>query len=170
MNVYEESKYPFLNEENSYIQTAISKKIPYLGVCLGAQLLAKAMDVKVYKAPREEIGWDLVDIRAEAKNDPVFGIYVDNKLKVLQWHGDTFDLPKGARHLASNSVVPHQAYAADNLFYGLQFHIEVNRPMIEDWFKNRADLGEMLKSYDTYKNKLDQISEKIFDSFFALGT
>lgn len=168
MNVYEEAKYPFLKAENKYIQEAILRGIPYLGICLGSQLLAKALGAKVYKAKKEEIGWDAVDLTSRVKDDPFFKGYSGKKLKVLQWHGDTFDLPHGAVRLATNPVVPNQAYCVAGLFYGLQFHVEVNRPMLETWFKKHLDLKQILSEYDRYKPKLKTITERLYRNFFSL--
>ena len=170
MNVYEEDQFPFLIEENRYIQEALKKKIPYLGICLGSQLLAKALGAKVYKATQEEIGWQEVNLLPESAKDSVFSCLDSKKLKVLQWHGDTFDLPKGAAHLASSSPVPNQAYALDGLFYGLQFHVEVNRVMLENWFKERKDLGQILFEYDNYRPNLDAICDRLYHRFFGLRT
>lgn len=167
MNVYEEKEYPFLCDENVYIRDAISKRIPYLGVCLGSQLLAKAMGALVYKAAKEEIGWDLVHLTETSRKDPVLGPLRKSQLKVLQWHGDTFDLPKGAKLLATNSSVPHQAFCVDDLFYGFQFHVEVNRPMVEDWFKKRADLPEILREFDAYQIELRAITDTIYRNFLS---
>lgn len=176
MNVYEEEKYPFLKAENTFIQEAILRGVPYLGVCLGSQLLAKAMGAKVYKAKKEEIGWDIVELTARAKEDPLFRALFRGhapkgacpRIQVLQWHGDTFDLPRAAVHLAANKDVPHQAYCVAGLFYGLQFHIEVNRPMLEAWFKNRPDLSAILKEYDRYKSTLKKITDRFYNNFFSL--
>ena len=169
MNVYEEDKFPFLIEENHYIQEAVKKNIPYLGVCLGSQLLAKALGAKVYKAKEEEVGWQTVDLLAEVVKDGVFSCLTSTKLKVLQWHGDTFDLPKDAVHLASSLMVPNQAYAVDGRFYGLQFHVEVDRPMLEVWFKDREDLKEILSEYERYKAELFQITDQLYERFFSLS-
>lgn len=167
MNVYEEKEYPFLVAEDRYIQEALSKRIPYLGVCLGAQLLAKAMGARVYKAAKEEIGWDVVTLTEASKKDRLFGPLEKEALKVLQWHGDTFDLPKGAVLLASNSTVPHQAFCAEGLFYGLQFHVEVNRAMIQDWFKKRGDLEAVLGEYDAYERELRRTTNTICRNFLT---
>ena len=169
MNVYEETSYPFLVEENRYIREAVKMGVPYLGVCLGSQLLAKALGAKVYKAKQEEIGWDEVTLKNTAASDRLFGPLGLQRLKVLQWHGDTFDLPEGAMHLASSPVVPHQAYAVKGRFYGFQFHVEVNRPMLQDWFKDRKDLPEILSEFDAYRAELDRLTSKIYASFFSLS-
>ncbi len=169
MNVYEEDKHPFLIEEDRYIREAVKKNVPYLGVCLGSQLLAKAMDAKVYKAKREEIGWDEVKLAPSVPSDGVFGPLKRDRLKVLQWHGDTFDLPKGSLHLASGGDVPHQAYSVGGRFYGLQFHVEVNRAMLEDWFKDRNELPGILSEFDAYRTELRGLTDKIYASFFSLS-
>lgn len=168
MNVYEEEEFPFLKEENRYIQEAVKKKVPYLGVCLGSQLLAKALGAKVYKATQEEIGWQAVDMTAQSVKDKLFSCLNSKKLKVLQWHGDTFDLPEGAVHLASSPAVPNQAYGVDGRFYGLQFHVEVDRPMLEEWFKDRKDLKEILSEYESYKPELSRITDRLYRDFFVL--
>ncbi len=168
MNVYEEDQYPFLKEEDRYIRNALKKGVPYFGVCLGSQLLAKALDTKVYKAAREELGWDHVALTPSASSDRLLGPLGLKKLKVLQWHGDTFDLPIGAVHLASSAIVPHQAYSVEGRFYGFQFHIEVDRRMLEEWFKDRKDLSNILSEYDAYKDELGRLTEKIYTSFFSL--
>ncbi len=168
MNVYEEDKHPFLKEENAYIQSAVKKNIPYLGVCLGSQLLAKALGAGVYKAKKPEIGWDTIDLLKAAAQDSLFSGLKLSKLKVLQWHEDTFDLPEGAVHLAESKIVPHQAYHVKGLFYGFQFHVEVNRPMLEDWFKDKAELPKILADYDVYNTALSKITEKIYRNFFNL--
>jgi GMP synthase (glutamine-hydrolysing) len=169
MNVYEEDKHPFLKEENAFIQEAVRRKIPYLGVCLGSQLLAKALGAKVYKAARPEVGWDCVRLSPEARKKGLFRDMPSDPLKVLQWHEDTFDLPKGAVHLASSEVVPNQAYEVDGLFYGFQFHVEVNRPMLEDWFKDKPNLKEILAEYDRYRPELEKLTESIYRRFFDLS-
>lgn len=168
MNVYEEDRHPFLVEEDCYIREALKKSIPYFGICLGSQLLAKALGAKVYKARQEEIGWDEVTLEDGIRSDPLFGSLGIERLKVLQWHGDTFDLPKGAVHLASSSVVPNQAYCVDGRFYGLQFHVEVDRPMLEDWFKDRNDVSDICSEFDAYQDELGRNTEKIYRIFFSL--
>lgn len=166
MNVDEEEKFPFLRKEKLWIGRLIERGIPCLGVCLGAQLIARALGKRVYKAPKPEIGWQEVTLTAEAMKDPLFSTVNASTLRVLQWHEDTFDLPEGAVLLASGSEVPHQAYRYGDRAYGLQFHVEVNRSMLEDWFKDKENLAEILSVYDRYRNQLDQISFSVYERFF----
>lgn len=166
MNVYEEERFPFLVEENKFIQRSIHENIPMLGVCLGSQLLAKALGAKVMKARAPEIGWKDVEISENGAKDPLFSELKSDKLRVLQWHEDTFELPKGAVQLASSKIVPNQAYRYKDRFYGFQFHVEVDRPILEDWFKNPTVQAPVLKEYDDYKRKLSSITENIYRNFF----
>ena len=168
MNVYQETEFPFLKEENSFIKNLIKKKIPYLGVCLGAQLLAKALGAKVIKAQAAEIGWDDIQLSENAAQDPLFSELKTSQLRVLQWHEDTFELPSGAVHLASSALVPNQAFRYEDRFYGFQFHVEVDRPMLEDWFKKSKDLLNVLHEYDRYQKSLSAITEIIYRKFFSI--
>src|SRR3989338_11249902 len=86
MNVYEEGKFPFLKNENLFIQRILKDKIPFLGICLGSQLLAKACGAQVAKAPKKEIGWFPVELTGEGKADPLFK-GLSGSFEVFQWHG-----------------------------------------------------------------------------------
>ena len=164
MNVYEVDKYPFLRAEDQFIKKIIKTEIPFLGVCLGAQLLAKAAGAKVYKAQQEEIGWFDVAITAEGARDQLFA-GLPARLEVFQWHGDTFDLPSWAQLLAHGRAVKNQAFRVGPVAYGLQFHLEVNESIIQSWFKEP-------ENYLTHLNKIKQQyqlnTQKVLACFFAL--
>ena len=168
MNVYQEKEHPFLKEENVFIKKLIEADTPCFGVCLGSQLIAKALGFKVYKAKKPEIGWQDVSLSAAAESDPVFSQVHAKKFRVLQWHEDTFDLPAGATLLASSGEVPHQAYRYGECVYGLQFHVEVDRPMIEDWFQKSPDLGAILREHANYRGALKKITDGMYKRFFDL--
>lgn len=144
MNVYEEDTYPFLKSEDVAIKKAISAGIPYLGICLGAQLLAKALDTKVYPNKAKEIGFYDIELTERGKADPLFECLPAN-LESFQWHGDTFDLPKGAELLASSKLCTHQAFRYQNA-YSLQFHLETTPEMIFQWCEIYSD---ELKAFDS---------------------
>lgn len=167
MNVYEETAHPFLAPETACIARLLRENVPVLGVCLGSQLIAKALGARVYRAEREEIGWMRVKLTDAAKTDPVFG-GLGEQLEVLQWHGDTFDLPDGARLLAAGADVPHQAYRVGSA-YALQFHVEVTRPMLENWFSGRDDLPAILAGHDRYAAELQRITDRMYAAFFGLS-
>lgn len=132
MNVYEEEAYPFLAPENAFIREALRLGIPYLGVCLGAQLLAKALGARVYANPVREIGYYRIECTEKPLGDPLLA-GLPKHFTALQWHGDTFDLPPGARLLATSPTCRNQAFRYGRNAYGLQFHLEVGPEMVADW-------------------------------------
>ncbi|MDD4956379.1 MAG: type 1 glutamine amidotransferase [Candidatus Omnitrophica bacterium] len=141
MNVYEEKKYPFLAEEDKLIKEALAKEVPFLGICLGAQLLAKAAGAKVKKARDKEIGFYTVELTLEASIDPVMK-GLPGILDVFQWHEDTFDLPVGSVLLASGETSRNQAFRLGKNAYGFQFHLEVDGEMVKNWINEYiADPG-----------------------------
>jgi GMP synthase-like glutamine amidotransferase len=132
MGVYDEAEYPFLRTEHDFLQRAIAQQVPILGVCLGSQLLAKALGARVYRNPCKEIGWYAVDLTAAGCSDPLFA-GVESPLLVFQWHGDAFDLPPGATALASSPLCTHQVFRYGDRVYGCLFHLEVTPEMIRTW-------------------------------------
>ena len=103
-----------------------------LGICLGAQLLAKALGARVYRNPQKEIGWDSVEVTAAGQADPLF-MGLGAVVPVFQWHGDAFELPAGATLLASSARCAHQAFRYGDRVYGLLFHLEVTSEAIQSW-------------------------------------
>jgi GMP synthase (glutamine-hydrolysing) len=138
MSANDEPDYPFLKEEIAFIQKAIKVGHPVWGVCLGAQLMAKALGARVYSGPHKEIGWYWLNQTPSGRIDPIFGM-LDPYFLVFQWHGETFDLPSEAACLAGNQTYPNQAFRYGNLAYGLQFHMEITKPMLKTWLSNWAD-------------------------------
>ena len=132
MGIHEEEEYPFLKWEKSIIRTAIKNGIPLLGICLGAQLIAAAAGADVYQGNFKEIGWYPISITLEGEMDPLLG-HIPNKALVFHWHGDSFDLPRGAQRLASSTYYQNQAFRLGKNVYGLQFHLEVTPTMVERW-------------------------------------
>ena len=155
MNVYEEEKYYFLKEENNFIKDIVKEEIPFLGVCLGAQLLAKALGAKIKKAPIKEIGWYEIGLTEEGKEDVLFK-NISQKFNVFQWHEDTFDIPKKAELLSVSDTGINQAFKYGKNAYGFQFHIEATPQMIEGWLKNELLPAERSKIIlESYKNKVE---------------
>lgn len=132
MNVYEESKYPFLKDEDRLIRKVLIEEIPFLGICLGAQLLAKTCGALVNKAPEKEMGWYTITLTEEGEKDSLFR-GCSNRLAVFQWHEDTFDVPKGGDLLAVGKICRNQVFRIGNYAYGLQCHTEITPDMVEDW-------------------------------------
>jgi len=135
MNVYEEDRYPFLRDEDLFIKEAIQRGKWILGICLGAQLMAKALGARVFRAPVKEIGWYDVSLTRIGSIDPLFR-RLPKTFSVFQWHEDTFEMPHGAILMATSSLVPHQAFRYGENAYGLQFHLEVTQEMIREWMES----------------------------------
>lgn len=132
MNVDEETRYPWLTEELHAIRDAALRGLPYLGFCLGAQLLAKALGGVVTKAPEPEVGVTSVTLN-DAAQDDVLLTRLGPKIPVFQWHGDTFTLPPGSVHLAASGVCRNQAFRYGRAAFGFQFHVEVTPAMVAEW-------------------------------------
>jgi len=134
----------FIAAELALLKRAIAADFPVMGVCLGAQLLAKAADADIYQADERELGWYSLYPMANAADDPLFR-HLGNEIGVFQWHGETFTLPAEATLLASCRNVPNQAFRLGSCQYGLQFHVEVDESIIRDWVgicdDERAHLG-----------------------------
>ena len=105
-----------------------------LGICLGAQLIAKTLGAAVYPNQEKEIGWYDVSPTDHAQNDPLLGPFSATE-KIFQWHGETFDIPQSTRHLAFSSLCANQAFRYGDNVYGFQFHLEVDEPMIHRWLR-----------------------------------
>ncbi len=117
--------------EVALLRDALGRGVPTLGVCLGAQLLAVAAGARVYPgADGPEVGWSSVDLLATRDEDALLAEFPP-RLPVLHWHGDTFDLPPGASHLARDGRYPNQAFRVGSAAWGLQFHLEVTPSAVD---------------------------------------
>ncbi len=141
MNIYEEEAYPWLKVEKDFLKEAIKAGKPCVGVCLGAQLLADALGGKVKKNAEKEIGWFPVKMTAQGHSDPLFTGFPES-FTPFHWHGDTFNLPKGAVQAASSEVTANQAFIYTEKgarVLGLQFHLEYSQESIDKMLKYCAD-------------------------------
>ena len=123
MSVGDESDYPWLKAEKQFIRKAIDSGKTVLGVCLGAQLIANVLGAQVYPNTKKEIGWFPVSLTEAGKSNTVMQS-LPSEMEVLHWHGDTFDLPKGALLLAQTDICKNQAFLFNERVLGLQFHFE----------------------------------------------
>lgn len=138
MSVCDETLYPWLVDEKRYIESAIHQGKVVLGICLGAQLIADVLGARVYPNEHKEIGWFPIEWTEAARQSRLFD-HMPSPMQVFHWHGDTFDLPKGALHLASSAVCHNQAFVYDNRVIGLQFHIEMKQDNIAAIIDNCGD-------------------------------
>lgn len=129
MNVDEVERFPGLAAEREWLAEAARRELPLLGICLGAQLLARALGAEVRPGERKEIGFAPVAVSDPA--DPILGGLAPST-DVLHWHGDIFDLPEGAQPLASSALTEHQAFRLDNA-WGVLFHPEADFALVEAW-------------------------------------
>jgi GMP synthase-like glutamine amidotransferase len=144
-SVYEQAKYPYLTKELALLRDALQRRLPILGVCLGAQLVAAALGAKVMKNPQKEVGWYPLMREPGADGDPLCEPFGQTET-VFQWHGDTFTRPNGATRLFSSPLCQEQAFRYRDNVYGLQFHLEVTEAMIRAWMRqpaNRVELAQL---------------------------
>ncbi len=166
MGAYETDKYPFLAAECSLMAELVQNGRPVLGVCLGAQLLAKALGAKVFPGHTPEIGFGSVELTAAGREDPLFGP-ARPLLPAFHWHGDTFDLPEGATLLASSSEYAQQAFRFGKCVYGLQFHIELDSQSWAAWKGHLpASVAEPTKEQ---REALERVGHGIIARFFDLS-
>jgi GMP synthase-like glutamine amidotransferase len=167
--------HPFLIDEIQLLEKVLADRKPVLGVCLGAQLLAKALGSRVFPSRHIEVGWRPIQFTRDINSDPLFS-NAPPSLDVFHWHGDTFDLPAGATRLARSLQCENQLFRWGEWVYGFQFHIEVTTQMAMDWC--HADWGKayiqqagqsherILADSQKYPPQLRPLTEKIFSTYF----
>ena len=129
IGAYEDDLYPYLTDEIAFIEARLKAGRATLGICLGAQLMARALGARVYPGPAKEIGWKKLSLRADGEQP--LGAFA--ALPVLHWHGDTFDLPSGAQNLASTDACAQQAFRFGRHSLAFQFHPEAQAQGFERW-------------------------------------
>jgi GMP synthase (glutamine-hydrolysing) len=167
MSVRDGDRYPFLKDEIRFLRNAIEGNVPLLGICLGAQLIAQACNAWVGKADKKELGWKKVFITEAGKRDLLFQ-GIPGVIRVFQWHEDAFAIPEGASFLAAGWDCENQAFRYRNAF-GLQFHIEVTREMLLQWFKGSPGLDEILEGYEEIEVDLINRARILYSNFLWLS-
>jgi GMP synthase (glutamine-hydrolysing) len=163
---YEEDQHPFLRKECELLTAVTRRGVPVLGVCLGAQLLARALGAKVYPGHGAEIGFGLIEL-AEAGREDSLLTGLGEHLPAFHWHGDTFTLPDGAVLLASSPMYAHQAFRFGSRAYGFQFHIE---PDTDTWTAWRDHLPNVLiDEAETQKMRVKEAGQEVISRLFDLA-
>ena len=167
MNVYQEERHPWLAEEILTIHQTVQSGKAVLGVCLGGQLLAKALGAKVRLGAAHEIGLVRLTLTEDGNDDPFFaGLPA---LEAVEWHDDTFDIPGGAARLARSAGCANQAFRYGRCAYGLQFHPEVSPEMLSSWFDDFSgaplDRDTFQRAVRTNEVKLRDQAEKLIANF-----
>jgi GMP synthase-like glutamine amidotransferase len=162
MSVHDEDRYPWLAAEKQYVRSAIVSRIPVLGICLGAQIIAHAMGANVYRNPCKEIGW--YPIHAVPTDACGAFTFPDSEL-VFHWHGDTFDLPPGAIRTARSEGCGNQAFQLGSSVIGLQFHLETTPALAKDIVSHCS--GELAPS--KYVQSADEILSVSPDRYQAIN-
>ncbi len=180
MGVYESDSYTHLKFELKLIEEALKRELPILGICLGSQILASVLGATVRKHTEREMGWCKVELTDAGLADPVIG-HFGRTQTVFQSHGDIFDIPSSAVHLARSSICEGQAFRYGKNAYGLQFHLEVNRAIVDDWLEmpenqeifassaGKFDPAAILQDTDRHLPCSMALSEETFRRFLSTG-
>jgi GMP synthase (glutamine-hydrolysing) len=142
MNVDETDRYPGLAATRDWLAEAALREMPLLGICLGAQLLARALGAAVVPGERKEIGFH--EVTVADPTDPILAGLAPRS-RVLHWHGDVFELPAGATHLASSALTAHQAFRLGNA-WGVLFHPEADVALVDQWMATPEMSGEAVEA------------------------
>lgn len=183
-NVEHADEAPFIKLVRDITREAIDRRIPFLGSCFGAQLLAWTLDAEVAKAPMREVGFEPIHPTAEGSTDPLVGVWDDGD-QGFQWHMDTFELPAGALLLATGDGVRHQAFRFGDRTWGIQWHFEIDAAEAElwlrefgraggdierDWGKTNTQVRDEVARYmDTHERKGRETFARFVDEVRAAG-
>jgi GMP synthase-like glutamine amidotransferase len=176
MGVYDRERLPWLEAEIAAIGAAVRAGLPFFGACLGVQLLASALGARVYRGHEPEVGVLPVRLTGEGRADPVVG-FLPDEVMTLQWHQDTFDLPAGAVRLMGSELYPNQAFRFGARAYGVQFHLEVDERLAQEWarvpaYQASADrvlgaggLDQLLAAFRERAHEMQRQGRELFTRF-----
>jgi GMP synthase-like glutamine amidotransferase len=167
MNAYEDAKYPWLAKEKSYIQSAIGSGKHVIGICLGAQLIAHALGAQISQGTHKEIGWFAI----ERSTDCPAQIPLSDTLRVLHWHGDTFDLPHGARSLGQSEACANQGFLYRNRVLALQCHLEItpeSLALLIAACRNELVSGSYIQTAETMLAEPSETYERMHATLFEM--
>ncbi len=171
MHPDQDAEHPWLADEALFIRETLDSDVPLLGVCLGAQLIARAVGASVGPAATAEVGWHRVHVNDAGCDDPVIGV-LPRRVDAFQWHYYTFELPAEAELLATSDAAP-QAYRLGERTWGIQFHAEVTRHMLDRWFvEGEAELGDpavMRAETDAFLGAWNEHGRRLCSAFLDLA-
>ncbi len=178
MSVNESDRYPYITKEVELVKEFTGKGKKVFGICLGAQIMAKALGARVYAGTEKEIGWYDIELLEDGLKDPLIarlaahpgGGEIREKFKVFHWHGETFDIPAGAERIAGSSLYPNQAFRYGKDAYAFQFHIEVKKETIFEWLKNEpVDMEKVRQETDANYEEYYGRALNFYRGFFTGG-
>jgi len=165
----------YIRSEEGLVREFIAKGRRLLGICLGAQIMAKALGARVYVGPQKEIGWYDIELTEDGIRDPLMKTLATHpmvgdfwrRFKVFHWHGETFDIPEGGVRLAMSELYPNQAFRYGNNAYAFQFHIEVSKGMVYEWLKNEpVDMTVIRKQTEALYEEYHGRAVNFYKAFF----
>jgi GMP synthase (glutamine-hydrolysing) len=170
MHPDQDAEHPWLPGETEWIGAALDEGVPLLGVCLGSQLIARAVGGEVGPSPLAEVGWHEIELTDDGRADPVVGT-LPSPVVAFQWHYYTWELPQGGVLLAANGAAP-QAYRIGDRTWGLQFHPEVTRQMLDTWFAHGAaelpkPAGELRRETDEHLGAWNTCGRMLCEAFLG---
>jgi GMP synthase-like glutamine amidotransferase len=171
MGVHDTGKYPFLLNIKSFILSSVKEEIPFLGICLGGQLLSHVLGGRVISnSPHGEKGTLKVTLSPDGTRDPLFS-GIPGEFVTFQWHNDSFEIPEGGTLLASSPACPGQAFRFGPCAWGTQFHPEVNRAIVDCWARWTDETShhaeEFLSSFSSSEETYLEVSRKLLGNFLS---
>ena len=171
MGANDDVRLPFLSDLKSLIRTVVAARTPYLGICLGGQLLAAALGANVASHRWEELGTLNVFQTQDGKADRLFR-NIPDLFSTFQWHHDSFDIPGGGVLLASSTACPNQAFRVGDSAWGLQFHPEVTESIIRDWcawdHSTAARATELVADFSCAEEQYGATSRLLINNFLQI--
>jgi GMP synthase (glutamine-hydrolysing) len=149
MGANDEHEHPWIKREVELLRQAVMAGLPVAGICLGGQMMARAMGGRVENNPTHELGWFPIQVTDEGKKDPILGA-AGSQPTVYHWHGDTFHLPENAVLLAHSRACPRQAYRIGERAYGFQFHPEADHQLVNEWLDENGVEDEINETQRRY--------------------